>query len=66
MSHQSLITLRPVFGVFLARILDRSRQMIGAMGLGDTANLPQGFFDPLSESLARIRSLQMLTASTLE
>ena len=52
MGHKSFISCGPVFGLAL-RIFDGSTQMVGTMVLGNTANLPQGFFDPLSQSFKR-------------
>src|SRR5260221_7217761 len=53
MSHQRLIALRPVFGVLLARILDRSRHMIGAMLRRHATDLPERFLKTLCQGFKR-------------
>jgi hypothetical protein len=48
MSHQCLISRRPIFSLCLACVFNGSAQVVGAMLLWHTTDLPQRFFDPLS------------------
>src|SRR6266498_643686 len=50
-SHECLVALRPVFRAALVLLFDCRRQMVGAMLLWHSANLPQGMFNPLGQSL---------------
>src|SRR5258706_5774152 len=49
--HQRLVASRPVFFFLLTELPHRSAQMIRAMLLWHTADLPQGFFNSFRERL---------------
>ena len=49
MGHQGLVANRPLFFFRLAQVTNGRTQMVGAMLLWHPANLPQRFFDPLSQ-----------------
>jgi len=64
--HERIVPLRPVFLSRLVQVTHRCAEMIGAVLLGYSAQLPQCFFDALGQSPRSVSLKQMLTASALE
>ena len=53
MLHECLVANRPVFSLLFAQLPHSSTQMVSAMLLWNSAELPERFLDPLSQGLER-------------